>query len=125
MFTIIGEHHYNDFTKERFEKSFSSLDGIFEWLRSQSGNFNGKYGNYFPKANDIRSGDIRRISIADCKNLKWLYWIYEIRTEEGIVFSTGKNTNGHKFCAKKILEWIIVSDKKMKEIQDKPNFVEI
>lgn len=122
MFTIKGEHYYNDLVRSNYTKTFNSLEDIFQWLKSVSGNFNGKYGNYFPT---IRENGFDRISARDESNDGYQYWIYEIANENGIVFATGRTTNGHSFCADKIKEWCIESEKRLKEIQNKPNFVQL
>lgn len=122
MFTIKGEHYYNDFTRQNYTKTFESLEDIFQWLKKVSGNFNGKYGNYFPT---IRESGFDRISARDENNDGYEYWIYEIANENGIVFANGRTTNGHQFCADKVKAWCIESQARLKEIQNKPNFVQL
>lgn len=122
MFKIKGIHYFNDYTKDYFEESFNSLDGIYNWLVKNSGNFASNYGNYFP---EFRNSSIDRISISDVKNRGWLFWIHQIETEDGIVFSTGKFTNGKSFCASKVKDWIIDCDKKLYSIKNEPKFIEI
>ena len=122
MITIKGERYYNDFTRENLKKSFSNFDSLFQWLKDTSNNFTG-YGNYFPRIE--KSEDVGRISISDGEHSGWEYWIYEISTDNGIVFATGQTTNGHKFCAAKVKEWLSKCNSKMTEIKNKPNFVEI
>lgn len=126
MFTVKGERYYNDYTRKNFEESFSSLEDIFQWLAKKSGNFNGDYCNdLYPIIRYGEKVDIRRISVSDATSRGWQYWIYEISTPEGIVFSTGSTTNGHQFCAKKIEEWLKDCNRRMKELKEKPNFVEL
>ena len=36
MFKIKGEHYYNDFTRSNYEKTFESLEDIFDWLAKVS-----------------------------------------------------------------------------------------
>ena len=122
MFTVKGEHYYNDFTRNTYEKTFYSLEDIFQWLKRVSGNFNGKYDNYFPS---FRGDQVGRISANDDNSRGYKYWIYEIANENVIVFATGNTTNGHSFCAEKVKEWCLESEKRMKEIQNKPNFIEL
>lgn len=120
MFTIKGEHYYNDFTRSNYEKTFESLEDIFQWLKKVSNNFNG-YGNYFPR----NVNNPTRISARDGNSRGYEYWIYEIANNNGIVFANGNTTNGHQFAADKIKEWLIDSQRRLEEIQNKPNFVQM
>lgn len=120
MFTVKGEHYYNDFTRENFTRTFTTLDDIFKWLQTTSENFTNKYGNYFP---DLQ-GRVGRISCTDENRRGYQCWIYQIENENGIVFSTGRYTSGKEFCATKIKEWCLECRKAIKDIQNMPNFVE-
>lgn len=121
MFTFIGERYYNDYNRIRVRKSFYSLENFYNWAKEISNNFTDQYNNWFPS---LIGGDVGRISIDDGTNPGWNFFFYQIENENGIVFSTGKLTNGEKFCAKKVKEWCIECQKKMKEAQRRPNFVE-
>jgi hypothetical protein len=121
MITVKGENYFNDFTRTRFEKSFVDLESLFKWMCDVSDNFNGS-DNYFPH---IENNQITRISFSDKDNRGWCFWIYEIDNEKGIVYSTGKYTNGHKFCAQGVKRWIIESTNKINRLRNKPNFVEL
>lgn len=121
MYTVKGEHYYNDFTRQNYTETFYSLEDIFQWLKKVSNNFNGKYGNYFPR--DVDNPD--RISAVDGNSRGYEYWIYEIANDNGIVFANGRTTNGHKFVADKMKEWLVDSQRRLEEIQNKPNFVQM
>lgn len=126
MFKIKGEHYYNDFTRSNYEKTFESLEDIFTWLAKVSENFSGDYSGWFTSAktvDDFRT--VSRIEANDYNSRGYEYWIYEIANENGIVFATGNTTNGHSFCADKVKEWLIDCQKKMKELKDRPNFVQM
>lgn len=126
MFTVKGEHYFNDYTRETFVKGFSSLEEIFNWLQKTSGNFNGRYGNYFPTVKRYGEEiDVGQISVVDGSKRGWEYWIYEISTPDGIVFANGETTNHNRFCAKKIEEWLGQCQKRLKDIQNKPKFIEL
>ena len=126
MFTVKGEHYYNDFTRSNYEKTFESLEDIFQWLKRVSENFSGAYNGWFTSAKTVADyRNVSRIEANDYNSRGYKYWIYEIANENGIVFATGNTTNGHSFCAEGIKEWLIESQKRMKEIKDRPNFVEL
>lgn len=122
MFTFIGERYYNNYTRINVRKTFYSLEAFYNWAKKISNNFSNKYNNWFP----VLVGDsVGCISIDDGENCGWIFYFCQIENENGIVFSTGKLTNGEKFCAKKVKEWCIESQEKMKETQQKTfNFVE-
>lgn len=128
MITVKGEHYYNDYTREYFEKDFYDFDSFFEWAKQVSNNFNSRYGNYFPhvirNARDDGSTEVGRISFVDDANKGWDYFIYEIDNENGIVFSNGVKTGGKKFVARKVEELFIKYSEQIKNIKV-PNFVEM
>lgn len=126
MFYCIGRHYFNDYTQERFEKSFATLESLFQWLRQISDSFNGNYSNYFPIVRRTESGcEVGRISVQDVTRRGWQYWIDEIRTENGTVFSNGHNTGGKCFCAVGIESWLDDSQRRMNDMREHPNFVEL
>lgn len=121
MFVFIGERYYNDYTRTNVRKTFYSLDEFYIWAKKTSNNFNSKYNNWFPS---IKGENVSRITVDDGDNKGWQFFFYQIENENGIVFSTGRFTNGKKFCAQKVKEWCEESFKNMKEAQKTPNFVE-
>lgn len=128
MIKIKGERYYNDYTRSNIEKTFSTLEDVFDWGKEISCNFTARYGNYFPSIKRNENGDIidiGRISFDDYNSRGYQCWIYEISNENGIIFSTGRTTSGKEFCAKKVEEWLKSCDQKIKEIKNKPNFVEM
>lgn len=127
MITVKGEHYYNDYTREYFERDFPDFDGFFSWARRISNNFTDSYGNYFPRVAHLPDGgvDVGRISIVDETRDGWDYFIYEISIENGIVFANGVTTNHKKFIAKKIEELFDLYSEQINSIREKPNFVEM
>lgn len=53
----------------------------------------------------------------------YVYWIHEIDSENGIIFSSGKYTAGKDFCAEKVQEWFQKCEERKKH--PKFNFVEV
>jgi hypothetical protein len=53
----------------------------------------------------------------------YVYWIHEIDSESGIIFSSGKYTAGKDFCAEKVQEWFQKCEERKKH--PKFNFVEV
>lgn len=121
MFTFKGERYYNDYTRQGWQKSFNSLEEFFNWAKEISSNFSNKYNNWFPSFN---GGSVNRITVDDERSCGYEFFIYQIETENGIVFSTGRLTGGKSFCAQRIKEWCEESMKRMRDIQNTPNFVE-
>lgn len=127
MIIVKGEHYYNDYTREYFERDFSDFDSFFKWAKRVSHNFIDTYGNYFPRVEHLSDGgvDVGIISIVDDVNKGWDYFIYEISAENGIVFANGATTNHKKFIAKKVEELFDIYSEQIKSIREKPNFVEM
>lgn len=127
MYVVIGEHYFNDFTRINFRTSFSSLDSLYDYLKKISNNFSGNFGNYFPHPRDYNRNNYEwcgRISACNYdKGRGWETWIYQIQTDGGIVYSTGRFTDGQKFCAKFVREWL--EDSEEKRIHKSFNFSEI
>ena len=121
MCTFKGERYYNDYTRQSWQKSFNSLEEFFNWAKEISSNFSNKYKNWFPSFN---GGSVNRITVDDERSRGYEFFIYQIETENGIVFSTGRLTGGKSFCAQRIKEWCEESMKRMRDIQNTPNFVE-
>lgn len=122
MIKVKGKHYYNDFTQSKFEKSFSNLEALFQWLKEVSYNFNDNY-NYIPVPKN--KNDVGRISVYDEANRGYKYWIHEISNENGIIFASGETTNNHMFCADGVKDWLIECRTRMKEMREMPNFVEM
>lgn len=123
MFTIYGEKYYNDFTRQNVRMSFHSLNEIYDYMKSISYGFSDKYGNYFP----TRRGDdynwCGRISCSDKEDKLYRnFWIYKIENENGILYSNGRYTDGEKFCAKIVEDWLMDCRNKMEN--KKFSFVE-
>lgn len=125
MYKIYAEKYRNDYTRKNVEMSFISLNEIFEYLKDISCNFSNKYDNRFPQKknyNDNAKNWPGRISVSDEKdNYYTVFWIHQIESQNGIVFSDGKFTRGEHFCAKSVEEWL---NKCHEEKNKKFNFVE-
>lgn len=129
MYIATGEYYGNDYTRKNFEMRFGSLNEIFEFMKKISKNFNSNWSNYFPTPNGIPHGTDSKydwVSRISCHNEEdrtfHSYWIHQIESENGIIFSDGKYTKNEKFCSKKVEEWLVECDKKQKA--SKPKFVE-
>ena len=119
MYTIKGEHYYNDYTSTKLEKRFSSLEDIYEWMKNTSDNFSGAL-TFIPNVEK----SIGRITINDSYKRGYVYFIKQIENENGIVYSDGTLTNGKEFCAAAIKRWVMSCRERMKTILEQPNFVE-
>lgn len=124
MYTITGERYFNDYTRKPIKMNFYSLDGIFDKMKEMSKNFAGEFGNFFPTRKG-RDG-YEWCSRIECRDYDtgrgWDFWIYQIETDSGIVYSTGRFTDGEKFCSKNVEEWLERCEDKRKN--KKHNFVE-
>lgn len=124
MYTIYGEKYHNDFTRQNFTMRFDSLGDIFNYMKKISNNFSSTSSTWFP----VRKGrtDYTWCSRLSCRNeddsLYRDFWVYQIDSPNGTVYSDGRYTKGEKFCSKKVEAWLAECQNIARNT--KPKFVE-
>lgn len=102
---IRGEYYNCDFLRYPFEKSFSSLKELEDWIFNQPHVYE-KYGASFPDPElSIYSSGPSRIEIKSEKE-GYEIWIYIIEIAEGIIFSSGEYTNYKKHWNADVKKWL-------------------
>ena len=110
MITIYAEEYHDDNHNNIITKQFASLDVLFDYLKKISNNFQKGYTqyNYFPTRRGRSGYDwCGRINIRNQFDSYYdSFWIFTISNENGILYSSGRTTDGQQFCAKKVEEWL-------------------
>ena len=105
MITAKIVKYYNDYNQKAFDKTFENLDELADWIFDQMQlDYTKKPGCDFLTFPTDRFGKWYEISVRPNYG-GYVYWIHEIDSESGIIFSSGKYTAGKDFCAEKVQEW--------------------
>ena len=123
MITAKIVKYYNDYNQKAFDKMFENLDELADWIFDQMQlDYTKKPGCDFLTFPTNRFGKWYEISVRPNYG-GYVYWIHEIDSESGIIFSSGKYTAGKDFCAEKVQEWFQKCEERKKH--PKFNFVEV
>ena len=109
MITAKIVKYYNDYNQKAFDKTFENLDELADWIFDQM-QLDNRFGKWYEISVRPNYGG-------------YVYWIHEIDSESGIIFSSGKYTAGKDFCAEKVQEWFQKCEERKKH--PKFNFVEV
>jgi len=122
MITILAKKYRNDYSNQMCTMRFSSLTDLFEHLVKISLDFADKKRSWIPVPSEGKQYDwCSRIEIDNKTDYLDCFWIYKIENENGILYSNGTYTDGEKFCAKSVEDWLV----KCKQYINKKNrFVE-
>ena len=123
MITAKIVKYYNDYNQKAFDKTFENLDELADWIFDQMQlDYTKKPGCDFLTFPTDRFGKWYEISVRPNYG-GYVYWLHEIDSESGIIFSSGKYTAGKDFCAEKVQEWFQKCEERKKH--PKFNFVEV
>lgn len=101
MITAKIVKYYNDYNQKAFDKTFENLDELADWIFDQMQlDYTKKPGCDFLTFPTDRFGKWYEISVRPNYG-GYVYWIHEIDSESGIIFSSGKYTAGKDFCAER------------------------
>lgn len=101
MITAKIVKYYNDYNQKAFDKTFENLDELADWIFDQMQiDYTKKPGCDFLTFPTNRFGKWYEISVRPNYG-GYVYWIHEIDSENGIIFSSGKYTAGKDFCAER------------------------
>lgn len=94
MITAKIVKYYNDYNQKAFDKTFENLDELADWIFDQMQlDYTKKPGCDFLTFPTDRFGKWYEISVRPNYG-GYVYWIHEIDSESGIIFSSGKYTAG-------------------------------
>ena len=111
MITAKIVKYYNYYNQTAFNKKFENLDELADWI------FDQKPGCDYLTFPTNKYGKWYEISVHPYYG-GYTYWIHQINSETGIIFSSGKYTAGKDFCAEKVQEWL----QKCEERKKYPSF---
>lgn len=99
------EKYYNDSKKNYYEKEFSSLAQLEEWIFQQIEQIkqNYSYPDFLICFPDLNSQN-KTINITLIKDSPSI-WIHQIENEQGILLSDGKYTAGRNHMSNQVKEW--------------------
>lgn len=126
MITVSYEKYWCDYHRNHETQSFGSLAELEEWIFGQMKRDYSKdrYAMSIPTpaaAERIHSDGPWSIEFRP-DHTGPDFWIHEIRTGEGIIFTDGKLTSGQTHWSKEVKEWLTRMEER--RISPKFNFVE-
>ena len=100
MITAKIVKYYNDYNQKAFDKTFENLDELADWIFDQMQlDYTKKPGCDFLTFPTDRFGKWYEISVRPNYG-GYVYWIHEIDSESGIIFSSG-NIQPERFLCRK------------------------
>ena len=120
MITAYVKYYTNDYICKEGKETYYSLEDMFRNWRTRSNNYADKYNNWIPTK---QFGYTSRITVSTVGERYDEMFVYQLDNENGTIFSTGKYTDGEKYCAKKLEERFDEENRFIKSNKNK--FVEI
>lgn len=109
MIKVYYEEYYNDFRRKDMERTFSSLKEVEDWVFEQMRqDYTKPFVMYFPTPEQNKRfhwDGASRIEFAPSKEGPE-YWIHEMKSDTGIIFTDGKYTAGQKHWSKEVQDWL-------------------
>lgn len=101
MITAKIVKYYNDYNQKAFDKTFENLDELADWIFDQMQlDYTKKPGCDFLTFPTDRFGKWYEISVRPNYG-GYVYWIHEIDSESGIIFSSGEIYSRERFLCRK------------------------
>ena len=123
MITAYVKYYNNDYNCRESKETYFSLEEMFSNWRKRSHNYERKRQWGYKLAYAHNDGSYGRIDLDTPEEHYREMFVYQLDNENGTFYSSGKNTNGEQFCAKKLAEYFERENDFIKNY--KPNFVEI
>ena len=123
MITAYVKYYNNDYNCREGKETYYSLDEMFSNWRKRSHNYETKRKWNYKLAYAHNDGSYSRIDLETPEEHYREMFVYQLDNENGTFYSSGKNTNGEQFCAKRLAEYFERENDFIKNY--KANFVEI
>lgn len=118
MITVKYERYWNDFARKNEQRTFRDLEDLENWIFGQmEQDYTKQFVMSFPTpgaAKRIGEPGPWRIEFKP----KWggeLFWIKQIESEHGIIFSDGTFTAGQKHWSDSVKTWLCHCEERRKE----------
>lgn len=117
MLTVKYERYWNDFTRKNGVQRFRDLTALEDWIfRKMEQNYTKDFTMSFPTpeiAKRIREDGPWRIEFKP----KWdgeTFWIRQIESDQGIIFSDGTFTAGQSHWNEEVKSWLTHCEERRK-----------
>lgn len=122
MIKVTYEAYYNNYSRNKQEKTFTNLEEFAEWLYSEARIWS-KYKEEPHPDVYFYTKKICQENVKVTTNNSYIYWDFCIEdTEKGIIYTSGKFTYGQKHCSTNFMEWLKKGERG--ELQPKLKFAE-
>lgn len=113
MIKVKYEMYWNDLNKKHEVKSFYSLKDVENWMfdMMKRDYVNDDWAMRFPTQESVKR--VQRLGGSGLWGIEFrpeiggvTYWIHQMETNDGIIFTDGKYTSRQKHWNKEVREWI-------------------